>query len=225
MRIRVALPGNYVPQVVRHYSDDFGRDEDAMPEIYVSAPMFWWRAPVARVRTWVFEDPDAADGTRRWQDRDEQRWDLIAEAVSVVSDALGTRSWTPDEELGFEGQGIVDVNLTALASTEQEIVQSWFTIDEAVRFDPWFVPLTNGRHRLWSTLQHFGDRLVPIAGDALGYADRANVEALGEGWPRLFQANLDELASVSWFNRSDPVNQRFVASLEAAARGEIPPPV
>ncbi|MUU73401.1 hypothetical protein [Pseudarthrobacter sp. GA104] len=88
--------------------------------------------------------------------------------------------------------------------------------------DPWFEPLQNGRHRLWSTLDFFGSELVPIKGDALGYATPLNTQELGENWHRLFKMNLQELDAVDWFDTSDPVNIRFADALRTAARGEHP---
>ncbi|MEZ5213876.1 MAG: hypothetical protein R2692_03370 [Microbacterium sp.] len=71
---------------------------------------------------------------------------------------------------------------------------------EAVQFDPWFEPLTNGRHRLWATMPHFGAALIPIQGDALGYANPANAEVLGETWPDLYAMHVEELDSLEWFD-------------------------
>ncbi|WP_220085923.1 hypothetical protein, partial [Burkholderia multivorans] len=85
-------------------------------------------------------------------------------------------------------------------------------------------PITNGRHRLRNTLTHFGDRLVPVASDALGYATPTNTEVLGEAWPELYRAHVDDLAAIEWFDLHDPMNSRFAHAIEQAARGEHPAP-
>lgn len=66
-----------------------------------------------------------------------------------------------------------------LTKTEQHIVNFWFSAAEAVCVDPWFGPITNGRHRLWSTLAHFGDRLVPVAATRWDMPHRPTPKFLG----------------------------------------------
>ncbi len=124
----------------------------------------------------------------------------------------------------MEGYGFVALegypgNLTR---TEQGIVVAWFKSSEAVRFDPWFEPLTNGRHRIWATTPHFGEALIPICGDALGYANPSDAEVLGEGWPALFATNVAQLEDLHWLDKDDPLNAAFRASLVAAAAGNFP---
>ncbi|MDO5865207.1 MULTISPECIES: hypothetical protein [Paenarthrobacter] len=136
-----------------------------MTYIYISEPNFWWRADVGQIRKFVPVDPDVDDGRRRWPDRDEQRWDLIAQAVTQVSQALAAGEWEKDEDQG--SHGLVRIDAEELTGTEKKIVQKWFSMDEPVRMDPWFEPIQNGRHRLWSTLDFFGSDPVPIKGDAI----------------------------------------------------------
>ena len=111
-----------------------------------------------------------------------------------------------------------------LTSTEQKIVRKWFSVDEPVRMDPWCEPLQNGRHRLWSTLDFFGNEPVPIKGDAIGYANPADTGVLGANWQHLFVKNVEELEAVTWFDNADPVNVRFANALKAAAGGVHPAP-
>lgn len=188
----------------------------------MAKPKFWWRAPALQMRQWVPGDPNALRGGFRWHDRRQQRWPPIAAAVVSVSESLAAGEWHADEDLGPGERGAVNVELGSLTLTEKAIVQSWFSLSEEVCVDPWFEPLVNGRHRLWATLDYFGESLVPIAGDALGYANPESVAALGKTWAGSFVKHVEELRSVEWFQRSDPVNQRFVASLETAADGQIP---
>lgn len=191
-----------------------------MTDISIFEPNFWWRADAGQLRKFVPVDPGVDDGRRRWPDRDEQRWDLIAQAVSQVSQALAAGNWEPDED--DNGHGLVRIDTGNLTSTEQNIVQKWFSLDEPVRMDPWFEPLQNGRHRLWSTLDFFGNELIPIKSDALGYATPENTEVMGPKWPELFEMNIQDLAAVNWFDTTDPVNIRFAETLRTAARGEHP---
>ncbi|MFT3861147.1 hypothetical protein [Micropruina sp.] len=193
--------------------------------ISVATPRFWWRATAKQVRGWVPQDPDAEDGGQRHSDRDDQRWPLIAAVVARVGDALAEGEWTVDPDLEDRGLVEVDGYPGGLTRTEQNIVSAWFRSSEAVRFDPWFEPLTNGRHRIWATMPHFGAALIPILGDALGYANPVDAEVLGEGWPSLYAANVEELDALEWFDTGDPLNASFKSSLVTAASGEFPSPV
>lgn len=194
-----------------------------MTEIYLADPNFWWRAPVDRVRHWISSDPDVEDGHRRWPDRDTLNRPLIVQAVIEVSNALAAGDWEADQDEDHYGR--IAIRTTGLSKTENAVAQSWFKRSQSVRWDPWFWPLTDGRHRLWATMNEFGAELVPIAGDALGYADPENTAALGPDWPRLFARNVEQLRGVDWFATEDPVNERFTAALEQAARSEYPAPV
>ncbi|MFC7849389.1 hypothetical protein ACFUTU_13035 [Arthrobacter sp. NPDC057388] len=193
-----------------------------MTYIYISEPSFWWRAEAAQLRQFVPIDPDVDDGRRRWPDRDEQRWNLVAQAVTQVSQALAAGQWEPDED--NSGHSLVRIDAEELSNTEKNIVRKWFSVDEPVGMDPWFEPLQNGRHRLWSTLDFFGSEPVPIKGDAIGYANPADAEVLGANWQHLFAKNVEELEAVTWFDATDPVNVRFENALRTAARGEHPAP-
>lgn len=188
-------------------------------------PAFWWRGAAQHVREWVLEDPDQEDHREpRWSDTSEQRWRLIASTVALVGDELAAGRWTIDEDDDtYYGMMTAPVP-EPLTETERHIVTSWFSAGEAVCVDPWFEPITNGRHRLWNTLTHFGDRLVPVASDALGYATPTNTEVLGEAWPELYRAHVDDLAAIEWFDLHDPMNSRFAHAIDQAARGEHPAP-
>lgn len=124
--------------------------------ISVATPRFWWRTTAEQALRWVPRDPDTEDGRQRHPDRDDQRWALIASTVTQVGDALAAGTWTVDPE--FEDRGFVELDRYPgeLTRTEQHIVSAWFRSSEAVQFDPWFEPLTNGRHRLWATMSHLG---------------------------------------------------------------------
>ncbi|MBP2411764.1 hypothetical protein JOF48_000563 [Arthrobacter stackebrandtii] len=194
-----------------------------MTLIPVASPRFWWRTTPTCVQLWVDSDPDIDDGQGpRWQDRDHQRWARIAAVVAQVGEAIAAGEWMVDPEM--DGYGLVQVqdDLSDLTKTERHIIKKWFSASQAVRFDPWFVPLTDGRHRLWATLPYFGSSLVPICGDALDYATPGNAEALGSGRAYLFSESLGQLDSVTWFDLSDPANQRFRAGLVEAAEGGFP---
>lgn len=170
-------------------------------------------------------DPDEEDGGLRHEDRDAQRWPLIASVVAKVGDALADSAWLADSE--FEGYGMVRIPEYPgeLTKSEQDIVTSWFRESEAVRFDPWSGSIVNGRHRLWATLSHFGHSSVPIVGDALVYAEPASIEVLGEDWNELFSTNVEQLGFLEWFDKSDSLNWSFSQSLISAASGEIPSPI
>jgi len=173
----------------------------------------------------VLEDPDQEDHREpRWSDTSEQRWRLIASTVALVGDELAAGRWTIDEDDDTYYGMVAAPVPEPLTQTERHIVTSWFSAGEAVCVDPWFEPITNGRHRLWNTLTHFGDRLVPVASDALGYATPTNTEVLGEAWPELYRAHVDDLAAIEWFDLHDPMNSRFAHAIDQAARGEHPAP-
>ncbi|WP_433673885.1 hypothetical protein [Microbacterium gorillae] len=169
-------------------------------------------------------DPDVEDGHVRHPDHDDQRWALIADIVARVGDALAAGNWDTDE--GYPGQGFVTVDGYPgdLTSTEQEIVSGWFGIAEPVRFDPWFEPLTSGRHRLWGTMPHFGTRLVPIKSDVLDYVTPESVPLLGKDWHQMYVANVEELDSLPWFDARDPLNVAFRSALVTAASRQFPSP-
>lgn len=189
-------------------------------------PVFWWRGSAQHIREWVPEDPDQRDRCApRWNDASEERWSLITDTVAAVGDELAAGRWTIDEDDDtYYGTVAVPVP-EPLTETERHIVISWFSAAEAVRVDPWFESITNGRHRLWNTRAHFGDRLVPVAGDALGYATPSDTPALGNAWHELYREHLSKLAAIEWFDRHDPMNSRFASALEQAARGEHPAPL
>lgn len=193
--------------------------------IPVATPRFWWRTTAEHVRQWVPEDPDIEDGVQRHSDRDERRWNLIAAAVTQVGDALAAGSWSVDPELDDHGLVALPGYPGDLTQTEQDIISAWFRSSEAVEFDPWFEPLTNGRHRLWGTMSHFGAASIPIRGSALRHANSADAEVLGDGWPGLYANDIEELAALDWFDTRDPLNASFRASLVTAASGAFPSPV
>ncbi|QIM17595.1 hypothetical protein G7066_00685 [Leucobacter coleopterorum] len=192
--------------------------------IPVATPRFWWRAPASQLRAWVSSDPDVDDGGRsRWDDRDQQRWILIAEVVADVGDALANGGWETDDENDLYGFVNIDRDSSSLTATELKIISSWFRHAEAVRVDPWFDSLTNGRHRLWATLPHFAERQVPICSDALSYANPSDAEVLSATWPSLYVTDLEQLAALEWFDDTDPLNRAFVSSVRTAATGVFPP--
>lgn len=192
-------------------------------------------------------DP-ARDGGRSWDDRHEQRWDLVAAAAAAVGDALTAGTWTPrphplDDEDPSMVRGAVTLQVPAdLTETEREIIRSWFIgLDETVRFDPWaaadmdiyeyeerpadvgeYGTPANGRHRLWATLPHFGRWQVPVQSDVLVYATPPYTNAVGPDWHESFQDSLFRLQATGWFDTSDPINQRFAESIAAAAHGTNP---
>jgi|GEM_PF-3515886 len=197
-----------------------------MTTISVAHPRFWWRGTSSDLRAWVDEDPDVADRLRqpRWPDTAEQRWDQIAVAVADVGDQLANQAWTVDPD--FPDYGEVTVALARpLEPTELKIVSTWFSLAEAVSVDPWWDSIVNGRHRLWGTLPHFGNRLVPVKGSAIGYANPSDAEAIGPSWSSLSADNLQELDALTWFNAADPVNRTFRAAHSTAAHGLYPSPV
>jgi hypothetical protein len=196
-----------------------------MTTISVTHPRFWWRGTSTDLRALVNEDPDITDGRLpRWADTAQQRWDHIAAAVADVGDRLANQGWVVDPD--FPDNGNVTLALaTPLQPTELHIVRAWFSGAEAVRVDPWWEPIENGRHRLWATLPHFGDRLIPIKGSAVQYANPDDAAAIGSVWPSLAAGNLQDLNGVTWFNRVDPVNRTFRDALSTAANGRFPSPV
>lgn len=71
-------------------------------------------------------------------------------------------------------------------------------------------------------MSHFGTRLIPIRGDALGYANPADTAAMGAGWAEVYAADVEELDGLDWFDTADPLNATFRAVLVTAASGEFP---
>lgn len=119
--------------------------------------------------------------TERWDDRAEQRWNAIAQAVATVGEHLAAGEWTTDNHA--PEVGVVELNdaTLSLSATEFHIVRTWFSDAdaEAVRVDPWWEPIENGRHRLCSTLPLFGELLVPVQGGELHYANAETANAIG----------------------------------------------
>ena len=154
-----------------------------------------------------------------------QRWKRIAAAVAAVGDALAAGAWTTEPGNIMYG----DVHLSEypgdLTRTEQKIISAWFSYAEAVRVDPWWDQLENGRHRLWRTLPFFNDALVPIRGSALGYANAGDAAEIGPSWSRMFSTQLDELDASDSFDASDPLNMVFRRSMVEASAGRFPSPV
>jgi hypothetical protein len=135
--------------------------------------------------------------------------------------------WVGDPDEPDDNYGSITVEVAGLLTpTERKIVASWFSQAQAVQVDPWFHPITNGRHRLWSTLPHLGDALVPIRGDALGYANPVDALELGQAWlASEFTRYVGQAQAVPWLDREDPLNARFLRSMATAAAGELPSPV
>lgn len=158
----------------------------------------------------------------RWVDRAEQRWDAIARAVAAVGGHLAAGDWTTDDHA--PEIGVVELSDTTLSATELHIVRSWFSDAEAVRVDPWWEPIENGRHRLWSTLPLFGELLVPIQGGELHYANPETAAVIGSLWSQAAGQNLVELDTISWFDADDPLNRTFRSALVKAASGVFPSP-
>ncbi len=143
-----------------------------------------------------------------------------------MGNALAAGAWQGDESGDTSSAGMISATgLTRLTETERHIVHAWFSGGEAVQVDPWWDTITNGRHRLWLTRQYFHGQPVPIRGDALGYANPADAQELGERWSRTFVDNVRELDLCEWFDSGDPVNVRFHASLVEASEGRFPSPV
>lgn len=144
-----------------------------------------------------------------------------------MGDALAAGAWIvdPDHDQPTRGTITVDAPRCGLTETEFHIVESWFSAGEAVNTDPWFEPIGNGRHRLWSTLPHYSRALVPIQGEALLYANPVDTDWDRAGWLDLFREHVDQLRGVAWFDTSDKLNARFVEALRSAACGDFPQPV
>lgn len=192
-------------------------------EVVIDSPCFWWRARPSVIRRWVPSSPEGRVDRPRHPDRDDQDWSRIATAVAAVGDALATGSWRRLEDQADLAVVSAHSYPKRLSPSENEIVASWFAPGEAVLVDPWFTPITNGRHRLWSTLPHFAGAPVPVSGDVLGYANAETIPLLGANWARSFARHLEALNSLAWFDVGDPVNVRFKRSLQTAALGGFPP--
>ena len=149
--------------------------------------------------------------------------------MSRVSRELAAENWTTtadfvpaqDVAYGYVSVQLADLELTA---RELDIVHAWFNAAEAVRADPWF-QIQGGRHRLWLTKAHFGTELIPVQASELLYATEPNIAELGENWSQPYTIQLEELDEVTWFDREDVLNQRFIRSMRTAAAGELPPQV
>lgn len=204
--------------------------------VEVARPRFWSRADGDRLRQWsdLQVSPDDADGYQRHDDRDDQRWDLVATTVSSVGARLAAGAWTP---LSYEGEptcdGRIEVDLpSALTATETDIVCSWFNDAEAVCTGPWDTDLgvQNGRQRLWGVLGHSRDLLMPVRGTSLRYANPYTASEYEsrpgntDRWQSTFTTCLDELYFTDWFDHDDPLNRRFVVALQESARGQWPDP-
>lgn len=197
-----------------------------MIDISVKNPTFWWRAAAADLSThFVSQDPDVADGSPRYADRNLQRWDLVAAGVADVSAALAAHDWTPDPDVDQSiapARAVVQIQDHSLSALEHNILQSWFAGFNTVSANPWWQPIHAGRRRLWNTLPYLQDVLVPIHGEQLYYANEEHRVLEPLDWAKGFQQNLNALHAVTWFTRRDPVNTRYVDAMTTAASNEIP---
>lgn len=190
-----------------------------MTDIYIYEPNFWWRADAKQVRKFVPVDPDVDEGLQRWGDRDEQRWNLVAQAVTQVSRALAAGEWELSDR---DNYGLVGIDVEELTDSEKNIMEEWFGACQSVCMDPWSASLTDGRHRLWSTLDFLGSEPVPIKGYAISHAIPVNADSPGTNWQSYFVEGGQALEAVSWFDAADPVNVRFAHALKTAASGQFP---
>lgn len=200
-------------------------------DVFVEFPRCWWRTRAINVPRWVDSDPDRGHGQLgpvdpreyRWFDRDEQRWCLIAAAVSAVSDELALSRWTPDlDDMDPPRRAIVSITPEEpLTETEKHIVRAWF-YSETVRSSPWDTDVSNGRHRLWATREHFGPTgFVPMLCTTLRYATPYETFADLSAEYRQHLAWLDT-REAEWFEIEDSLNRRYTAALAEAAAGGHP---
>lgn len=190
-------------------------------EVPVVTPALWWRGAAKNLRGWVTRDPDVADNVApRWSGCNRKRWNLIAAAVAAVGDELARKNWS--FESGNEGYyGSVNVVLPEeLTSKESEVLISWFSVGSSIRVDPWSSSLIDGRHRLWSTLDHFGESLVPVGSEALMLVYPGSDAGERVKFSKGFRDHVCELAKIDWFDRCDPLNIRFFEALRRASKGE-----
>ncbi len=168
---------------------------NVMPlSVPVQTPGFWWRARVSNLRPWVPRDPELeGHPPPKWSDSAQQRWSAIADAVSAVGHELAAQRWQADEN---DRRATVTVSIAdpqQLSATECDIVRSWFSAEEAVKFDPWSTRIIDGRHRLWNTFPYFGNLLVPILSDTLGHIDPANPVSPSSTSQQIYRSHIEKL--------------------------------
>lgn len=197
---------------------------NGMPlSVPVQAPVFWWRARVSDIRPWVPKDPELDDlPSLKWNDSTQQRWSAIAHAVSAVGHELAAQRWKAGEEGDGDTVTVSIADPQPLTATERHIVCSWFSAEEAIRFDPWSTRILDGRHRLWNTFPYFGNLLVPILSYSLADTKPSHVASTSSTSSQIYRSHLEKLGAIDWFDRHDRLNTHFVKVLAEAA--EVPRP-
>lgn len=192
-------------------------------DVAVSMPAFWWRGRASGLQCRVPVHPDKKDNlsTPRHPDENEQRWGLIADAVAAVGDELAAGHWDVDtNHRQCNGWVTIDVP-ERLSVPEWRILRSWFSASESVLSEPW-LKLWDGRHRLWNSLPHFNTQPIPVASAELRLSSPSDDMAHRAEWPIGYREDLLHLAEVKWFERTDPMNARYIHALEQAAHGVHP---
>ncbi|MWV75927.1 hypothetical protein C5C31_11700 [Rathayibacter rathayi] len=182
--------------------------------IEIDRPERYWVA--AREDMPWLTDPDIDDRGCRHPDRDDVDWTAVAAAATSISSLL--RAGQLDASDG-EGSGFVaTVPGLTLRLRELEILESLFTVAEAIRGDLWDEGVVNGRHRLWNIWRAAPDALIPVRSDLLDHTD--DIDSQGD----TFAAVVTDSTRTAMRQLTAEVGQRaplFTAALRAAAGGDV----
>lgn len=144
--------------------------------VEIQRPTRWWLA--SRLLLSEISDPDVDDGVQRHADRDELRWHILGDLLTGISRALqeGDYVTSKSDELSV----VVDVDHIdgGLTLAEAEVLDSWFSHQEAPRADGWSLAPANGRHRLWNVWRHSPQAIVPVRSVLLDFTDEIETEYL-----------------------------------------------
>lgn len=196
-----------------------------MSEVRINAPRLWWRISASEAHRFAFNDVELNEATEkdpRYANHADTNWFRIARAVAFVGDALARGDWSPEDNPGFERYAAdieVDLSEFHLAPHELKHVRGWFNGGNHPNVDPMDPALImTGRTPLFLAVPHFGNELIPLQSNDMTHLDRDNVKM----FVPTAKSNLEQLESLTWFDRQDPVNKRYILALEEAASGYMP---
>lgn len=143
---------------------------------------FWFA--VRSEMSWL-SDPDLGRRPRH-RDRATIRWNFVGDVVQKLGRLLAAGElveFEDSEGIYFEFASTAILCGLELSDDERNIIESWFTLDEAPQADPWSISLVNGRHRLWGVWSSMPQACLPIVSDHLMHEDA--IHSLGENFRRV----------------------------------------
>ena len=179
-------------------------------EIFVRFPNFYWLAHPACFPD-LREDPDEADGHEpRNSDKDQINWLAVGQKAQVVGQALVSKNYELDAE--DPKVGIVTIDLSDLAQSEQEIIHRWFRHGVCPSGD--YPNLENGRHRLWNCWSADSELLLPLQSSFLNVTNEPKDSKIWEKVPCWAKEKIEAVPDVVLSRSKD-----YSGQLESLALG------